>query len=85
MLVPYWRERPLTVLAQALLTQWLFMSVTLLGPHVDAKLLERWFLSSFPKFANLRPGLIGKGGDQAGGQTVLDQAVVGLLSGLFVR
>ncbi|WVQ95974.1 hypothetical protein IAU59_003073 [Kwoniella sp. CBS 9459] len=38
---------------RAILSNLLFMAITLLGHKVDAKMIDRWFLTAFPKFKGL--------------------------------
>ncbi|KAK6908805.1 hypothetical protein I203_102809 [Kwoniella mangroviensis CBS 8507] len=58
---------------RAILFTMLFESITLLGYKVDAKLTERWFLNTFPKFKNMPTSQESLEGWEAG-QEVLDLA-----------
>ncbi|KAK4684012.1 hypothetical protein P7C73_g6195, partial [Tremellales sp. Uapishka_1] len=59
---------------RAMLTQLLYMGITLLAPRVNAKLIDRWFLTTFPKFK----GLHEEDSDEEWqiGQEVLDLAYI---------
>ncbi|OCF41984.1 hypothetical protein I317_04176 [Kwoniella heveanensis CBS 569] len=48
---------------RAILSNLLFMAVTLLGHKVDGRLIDRWFLSAFPRFQNLPSSNGTDGGD----------------------
>ncbi|OCF61888.1 hypothetical protein L486_01551 [Kwoniella mangroviensis CBS 10435] len=58
---------------RAILFTMLFESITLLGYKVDAKLTERWFLNTFPKFKNMPTSQESLEGWEAG-QEFLDLA-----------
>ena len=55
-------------LNEAILTNMLYMAITLLSPRIDANLAERWFLARFPRYRN--PSL--ENADAAEGQSILD-------------
>jgi hypothetical protein len=55
-----------------MLVQLLYLGVTLLSPRIEARLAERWFIATFPRYSNLHAD----DGAWKPGQGVLDTVMV---------